>query len=180
MLGPILEAARIRLEPPRLEHLPRFVAWFSDPEVTRYLLRRFPPSLRQEERWLESVAESDIDVVWAVVLKETGAIIGVTALHRIDWRYRHGWVEISLGERSIWGKGYGTETLRRCTAFAFEELGFEKVLASVYSGNEASVRMLKTIGYQHCGLLRRNAFFDGQWHDERLAEILRADWMNSP
>jgi RimJ/RimL family protein N-acetyltransferase len=173
MLGPILEATRVRVEPPRPEHLPRFVAWFSDPEVTRYLLRRFPPSLRQEERWLESMASSEADIVWAVVLKDTGTAIGVTALHRIDWRYRHGWIEISLGERTMWGKGYATETLRRCTAYAFEELGLEKVLASVYSGNEASLRMLKKIGYEQCGLLRRNAFFGGEWHDEWLGEILR-------
>jgi hypothetical protein len=41
MLGPVLQAERIRVEPPRPDHLPRFVAWFSDPEVTRYLLRRY-------------------------------------------------------------------------------------------------------------------------------------------
>ena len=180
MLGPILAATRVRLEPPRPEHLPRFIAWFSDPEVTRYLLRRFPPSLRQEERWLEAVARSEADLVWAVVIKEAGGVVGVTALHRIDWRSRHGWVEITLGERAAWGKGYGTETVRLCTAYAFEELGLEKVLASVYSGNEASIRMLKKIGYEQCGLLRRNAFFGGEWHDEWLGEILREEWQRSP
>jgi RimJ/RimL family protein N-acetyltransferase len=180
MLGPILETPRVRLEPPRPEHLSRFIAWFADPGVTRYLLRRFPPSLRQEEQWLEEMARSEADVVWAVILKGAGAVAGVTALHRIDWRSRHGWVEITLGERSAWGQGYGTETVRLCTAYAFEELGFEKVLASVYSGNDASIEILKTIGYQQCGLLRRNAYFGGQWHDEWLGEILREDWRQSP
>jgi RimJ/RimL family protein N-acetyltransferase len=179
MLGPILEAARIRVEPPRPEHASRFVAWFSDPEVTRYLLRRFPPSLRQEQEWLDAMAASETDVVWAVVLRQTGAVIGVTALHRIDWRFHHGWIEISLGDRSAWGKGHATETLRLCTAYAFEELGLEKVLASVYSGNDASIRMLKKLGYEQCGLLRRNAFFGGEWHDEWLGEILREEWRHS-
>lgn len=180
MLGPILEAARIRVEPPRADHLPRFVAWFSDPEVTRYLLRRFPPSLRQEEEWLERTAASKTDVVWAVVLKETGAPIGVTALHRIDWRHRHGWIEISLGDRSTWGHGYATETLGLCTTYAFDELGFEKVLASVYSGHRASLRMLEKLGFQPCGLLRRHAFFGGGWRDEWLGEVLRDEWRPSP
>jgi RimJ/RimL family protein N-acetyltransferase len=173
MLGPILEAVRIRVEPPRAEHLPRFVAWFSDPAVTRYLLRRFPPSLKQEEEWLDAMAESDADVVWSVVLRETGLLVGVTALHRIDWWARHAWVEIALGERSTWGKGYGTETVRLCTDYAFAELGLEKVLASVYRGNGASLRMLEKIGYAPCGLLLRNAFFGGAWHDEWLGEIHR-------
>ena len=109
----------------RPAHLADFVGWFSDPEVTRYLLRRHPPSLRQEARWLERAAASRADVVWAVLRKDPAALIGVTALHRIDWQYRHAWVEISLGDRSTWGQGYATETLRLCVAYGFAELGLE-------------------------------------------------------
>jgi hypothetical protein len=35
MLGPTLAAADVRLEAPRPEHLPSFVRWFADAEVTR-------------------------------------------------------------------------------------------------------------------------------------------------
>jgi RimJ/RimL family protein N-acetyltransferase len=180
MLGPNLDAVAVHVGPPCPDHLPRFVGWFSDPEVTRYLLRRYPPSLRQEAQWLESVAASETDIVWAVTLQETGAVIGVMGLHRIDWRNRHAWVEITLGEPTVWNKGYATETVRLCTGYAFHELGLEKVLASVYTGNAASLRILAKIGYAPCGLLRRNAFFDGQWHDERLGEMLREDWKEAP
>ena len=176
MLGPRLEGDRVRLEPPRGEHLPLFVRWFADPEVTRYLLRRHPPSPRQEEAWLEKAAASGEDVVWSVLTRSDGRVIGVTGLHKIDWRARHGWVEISLGERTAWGKGYATETLRLGTEYAFHELGFEKVLASVYSGNDASLRILAKAGYRRSGLLRRHSFFGGQWHDEWLGEILRDEW----
>jgi RimJ/RimL family protein N-acetyltransferase len=176
MLGPTLQAARVRLCRPRAAHLQQFVAWFSDPEITRYLMRRHPPSLRQEEQWLESIAASETDVVWAVTLGEAQPVIGVTGVHRIDWRYRHGWIEISLGERAAWGKGYATETVRMVTAYAFRELGFEKVLASVYTGNHASLRIVQKLGYAQSGILRHHAFFDGAWHDEWLGEILREEW----
>ena len=179
MLGPILEGKRVRLEPPRIEHLPEFVRWFADPEVTRYLFRRYPPSLKQEGEWLERMAASEEDIVWAVVLKESGELMGVIGLHRIDWRFRHAWIEISLGDRSRWGKGYGTEAMSLSTSHAFLDLGFEKVLASVYSGNDGSLRMLERVGYQQCGLLRRNSYFAGEWHDERLWEILREEWKES-
>jgi [ribosomal protein S5]-alanine N-acetyltransferase len=176
MLGPTLEAEHVRLEPPRPEHLGSFVRWFADPEVTRYLLRRHPPTLRQEEAWLERTAASKSDVVWAVFLPEGATIIGVCGLHRIDWRSRHGWIEISLGDRSQWGKGYATEATRTVTGYAFTELGLEKVLVSVYVGNQASVRILGKVGYRQCGLLRRHAFFGGEWHDELLGELCREEW----
>lgn len=176
MLGPVLESARLRLEPPRPAHLPDFVSWFSDPGVTRYLLRRHPPSLRQEERWLEHVAASRSDVVWAVTRKDPRALVGVTALHRIDWQYRHAWIEITLGDRSTWGQGFATESVGLCTAYGFEELGLEKILASVYSGNEASLRVVARAGFRQAGVLRRHAYFGGEWHDEWLGELLREEW----
>jgi RimJ/RimL family protein N-acetyltransferase len=176
MLGSVLEGERVRLEPPRAEHLPIFLRWFADPEVTRFLFRRHPLSERQEAAWLETVAASQTDLVWAVTLKQDGKIIGVTGLHRIDWQHRHGWPEILIGERSEWGKGYATEAITLVTGHAFHELGLEKVLASIYAGNEASTRMAESVGFRRCGLLRRHAFFDGRWHDEWLGEILRDDW----
>jgi RimJ/RimL family protein N-acetyltransferase len=179
VLGAVLEGRRIRLEPPRTEHLPTFVRWFADPAVTRYLQRRHPPSSRQEAEWLEGVAGSDRDIVWAVALRETGGIIGVIGLHRIDWQSRHAWIEISLGERPAWGQGFGTEAMRLGTAFAFREIGCEKVLASVYSGNDASIRLLEKLGYRQRGLLRRQAFFGGEWHDEWLGEILHEEWKDT-
>jgi RimJ/RimL family protein N-acetyltransferase len=100
----------------------------------------------------------------------------VLGLHRIEWQHRHAWIEIVLGERSAWGKGYATEAMRLGTDHAFQELGLEKVLASVYRGNERSIGMAEKLGYRRCGLLRRNAFFAGEWHDEWLGEILREDW----
>jgi hypothetical protein len=42
VLGPVIEGERVRLEPPHAEHLPTYVRWFADMEVTRYLLFRFP------------------------------------------------------------------------------------------------------------------------------------------
>lgn len=176
MLGPILEGERVRLGPPAPEHLPVFLRWFADPHITRFLLHRFPPSLRQEDEWLERMARSDEDIVWAIVVKATGTLIGSTGFHRITWRHRHATNGIAIGERGHWGKGYGTETIRMTTAYAFRELGLEKVLTEVYEGNDASRRAMERVGFRQCGLLRRNRFFDGRWHDEWLGEILREEW----
>ena len=176
MLGTILAGDRISPRAPGPEDLSTFTRWFADPEVTRYLLRRHPSSPAQEARWFESMAASEKDLVWAVVLKDGELVIGVIGLHRIDWQHRHAWIEIIVGERSVWGKGYATEAMRLATDHAFHELGLEKALASVYSGNERSIRMAEKLGYRQCGLLLRNAFFAGDWHDEWLGEILREDW----
>jgi RimJ/RimL family protein N-acetyltransferase len=176
MLGSILEGDRVRLVPPAPEHLPILVQWFAHPHITRFLLHRSPLSLRQEEEWFDRIARSEQDVVWTIALKEPATLIGVTGLHGITWRHRHAVNGIVIGERAEWGKGYATETIRITTAYAFRELGLEKVRTSVFEGNDASRRAMERAGFRQCGLLRRNRFFDDKWHDEWLGEILREDW----
>ena len=41
----------VRLRPIERDDLPRYVAWFGDPEVRRHLQIYLPFSLAQEERW---------------------------------------------------------------------------------------------------------------------------------
>jgi ribosomal-protein-alanine N-acetyltransferase len=176
MYGPILYGDRVRLEPPKPEYAPTYISWFADPKLTNYMLVRNPPSLHQEQEWLERMAPSQSDVVWAIVLRDTGMLIGNTGLHQIDWRHRHAHSGIIIGDPAQWGKGYATEAMRLRTAYAFRELGLEKVLSSVYLGNDGSRRALERAGYKQCGLLRRNRFIGGQWHDEWLGEVLREEW----
>ena len=84
MLGPILEGERVRLEPPRPEHFPAYQRWFADMKVTRYLLYRFPFTTKAEEEWLEAVGKDPNQVLWAIVLRHDGKLIGNTAIEKID------------------------------------------------------------------------------------------------
>ncbi len=176
MFGPVIEGERIRLEPPRLEHAPVYQRWFADMEVTRYLVYRHPPTLRQEEDFLEKAAEDPHRVLWAIVLKESGKLIGVTGLEKIDWRNRDAESGIMIGDKSEWRRGYASEVMRLRTEYAFLELGLRKVWTGVEMPNEGSRRALEKAGYRQCGLMRRHFFANGQWLDVWMAEIHREDW----
>jgi len=177
VLGPTLEGDRVRLEAPAREHLPSIAKWRTDLEATRYLLiLQFPPSPKQHEDWLEKAAVSQDDIVWTIVDRGDGALVGLCGLDKISWRHRHalGWT--FLGEKERWGRGFGTETARLRTSFAFKQLGFEKVMTEIYSENEASIRMVQKLGFRQAGVLRRHRFVDGTWQDLWLGEMLRDEW----
>jgi ribosomal-protein-alanine N-acetyltransferase len=182
MFGPVIEGERVRLEPPRGEYAARFQRWFADMEVTRYLLHRHPPTLRQEENFLEQVAEDPSRVLWAIVLKERKAgtegskVIGATGLEKIDWRNGDAESGIMIGDRSEWRQGHASEAMRLRTEYAFMELGLRKVWTGVEMPNVGSRRALEKAGYRQCGLLRRHFFVDGKWLDVWAAEIFREDW----
>jgi len=179
MFGPVIEGARVRLEPPRGEDAALFQRWFADMEVTRYLLHRHPPTLRQDEDSLEKAAEDPSRVLWAIARKkgkEGGKVIGATVLEKIGWRNGDAESGIMIGDKREWRRGYASEVMRLRTEYAFMELGLRKVWTGVWLPNTGSRRALEKAGYRQCGLMRRHVLVGGQWHDVWLAEVLREDW----
>src|SRR5262245_23604786 len=176
MFGPVIEGARVRLEPPRAEWSPVYLKWLADREVTRYLRDRHPPSMRQEGEWLEQAANDPHRVLWGIVLKDGGKLIGATVLEKIDWRNGAAESGTMIGDRSEWRRGHASEAMRLRTEYAFTELGLRKVWTGVHMPNVGSRRALEKAGYRQCGLLKKNVLVDGQWLDVWLAEVHREDW----
>ena len=164
----------VTLAPVLPEHLPNHCRWFADPESTRFILRVPPPTLQQEEEWLDRIARSETDVVWAILAGDRQ--VGATGLHDIHWQSRHAKSGILIGERACWGKGYATEAMRLRTAYAFKQLGLEKVWTTAFVENVARRRALERVGYREVGVHRRHYFRQGHWHDLWVAELLREDW----
>ena len=178
MLGPVLEGAHVRLEPPVAEHLALLARWYADPVVTRELPSRFP--LRFNERWLDELALNHTDIMWVMVAKQSGAPVGAMSLYAINWQHRHAWIGALVGERPYWGQGQATEAGRLIADFAFLELGFEKLILQTATGNGAARRVAEKIGFRQSGVLRHHRFFEGRWHDDWLGELLREDHARRP
>ena len=175
MLGPILEGSKVRLEPPSPEHMAAWTRWRADAQVTRYLTFRTPRTIQGQTELLEAAAKDQFGVFWSVIISESGQHVGGASLDKINWRTRNAEVAFTLGETSAWGKGYATVAGALMTRYAFRELNFEKVWATVM-GDNASRKTLEKLGYRQCGLMRRHGFVDGHWHDQWLGEILRDEW----
>jgi RimJ/RimL family protein N-acetyltransferase len=175
VFGPILRGESISLEPPQPEYLDTYRGWLADLDVTRYLLVRFPPSEKQEEEWYERQASSEATAIWAIVLE--GRPIGSTGLHNIDWINRHASSGMLIGDRSQWGKGYASQAVALRTAFAFRELGLERLETESFAVNAPMHRALEKSGYRKIGLKRRYAYRGGVWHDAYIFELLRDEWL---
>jgi ribosomal-protein-alanine N-acetyltransferase len=174
VLGPILRGEHISLEPLRIEDIDLFCSWFADTELTRFLLKRFVPSYEREEEWLRGAASDRNTVHWGIV--RDGRTIGTTALHNIDWINRHATTGTIIGDRSVWGRGYGSESVRLRTGYAFGELGLERLETQSAADNIGMHRALERSGYQRIATRRRYMYSGGAWHDTYIFELLREEW----
>lgn len=91
-----------------------------------------------------------LDLAMGIWDPTTGAYLGGTGLHRIDWNVRS--FEIGYWIRkSEEGRGYVTETVRLLTAMAFDALAANRVFLRVAESNIRSWRIPERLGFVHEG-----------------------------
>ena len=174
MFGPFLKGEHVTLRPADDTDPPRFVPWFADMEVTRWLGRGSAVALYQEVDYFKKAGESKTDIVW--MIEADGETVGATGIHGIDWKDAHGTTGIVIGDKRWWGRGVATAAMSLRTRYAFRELNLRKLVTKVYVPNEGSRKALEKNGYRTVGISRMHYFTLGQWHDEWLGEVLREDW----
>src|SRR5206468_3077409 len=111
-----------------------------------------------EEDYLRRMADSATDLVLGVVVREGEKFIGAVGLHQIDSRNRHAGLGVALGDRTAWGKGYGTEATALLVRHAFCTLNLNRVWLEVYEYNARAVRAYEKVGFRLEGRLRQDNF----------------------
>jgi RimJ/RimL family protein N-acetyltransferase len=171
-----LVGSQVYLRPLGLEDAVTLTAWLNDPEVTRNLLVYRPLTQMAEEAFLRKISESESDIVLGIMVREPEQFIGVTGLHHFDFRNCHASFGISIGDKTAWGKGYGTEATRLMVRYAFETLNLNRVWLHVHEYNERGFRVYQKVGFRTEGRLRQDVFRDGRYWDTLVMAVLREEW----
>jgi RimJ/RimL family protein N-acetyltransferase len=168
----------VRLRPVEREDLPRFVEWFSDPEVRRYLGIALPFSLAQEERWFEDLQErlEKQELVVLTIETSEGAHIGNISLMDINWKDRYAELGITIGDKDYWNQGYGTDATRTMLRVAFNDMNLHRVFLRVHADNARGIRCYEKVGFQREGTLRESVFRAGAYRDMVLMSILASEF----
>ena len=77
---------------------------------------------------------------------------------------------------SEWGKGYTTDAAQLMIDFAFTTLGLHRVSAAIGPDNDASIALVKRLGFTYEGRLRDHVFTNGAWRDSVLYSVLAPEW----
>jgi RimJ/RimL family protein N-acetyltransferase len=75
-----------------------------------------------------------------------------------------------------WGHGSATDASRVLLRFAFSTLGRHRVTAAIGPENEASIAVVKRLGFTYEGHLRDHVFTNGDWRDSLLYSLLEGEY----
>jgi len=148
----------------------RYLAWLSDPEVSRYLEVRFAPTHTQERlaSFIDDCNTNANVLLLGIILKQDDRHIGNIKLGPIDWNHLTGEIGLLIGDRSQWGKGYARLAISLVSDYAFENLKLCKLTAGCYAGNEGSARAFAGAGFLFEGRRLLQWVVDGRRQDGLL------------
>ena len=155
-----------------------FYEYASDGEVSRYLLWSPHQSLeytREYLAYLESRYAVGDFFDWAIVLKDSGRMIGTVGFTRFRYEDDCGEVGYVLS-RSFWGNGYAVEALRAVLRFGFCTLLLERIEAKFLEGNVRSLSVMEKVGMRLEGYHRSSMRVKGSLRTVGVAAILRDEF----
>ncbi|MFN8532741.1 MAG: GNAT family protein [Dehalococcoidia bacterium] len=171
----------VSLGPLRRELVPLYHRWMNDFEVIRTLGARFTPMTEDAEAaWFEGASHNYSAVHFTVYENEHGKPIGVTSLTQIDHQHRRATFGISLGEKSDWGKGYGTETTRLMVQYGFVGLDLHNINLTVLPFNERGIRAYLRAGFRETGRRREAVRIAGKAYDVISMDCLASEQPPGP
>jgi len=175
---PMIRGERVYLRAAERDDIPTFVRWLSDAETTAYLSMRSPMSRPMEEDWFErAVAQQGKDGYHFVICRlDDDRPIGTIGLFALDLVNGKAGLGITIGEKQLWGQGYGSDALNALVDFGFGQLRLERIWLEVYDFNVRARRSYEKNGFRLEGTERHAAYRDGKFLDTHLMSILRDEW----
>ena len=175
---PMIRGERVFLRASERPDVALFVRWFNDAETASFLSQRAPLSTPLEEGWFERMLEGQGREGYHFVIcrLDDGEPIGTIGLFALDHVNGSAGMGIMIGDKSLWGHGYGSDALNALLDFGFGELRLERIWLDVYDFNARARRSYEKCGFVLEGTKRRAFFRRGRYVDVHLMSILREEW----
>ena len=140
---------RVRLREHVMEDLEPFCDWQMDAEVARYL--SWLPRTKEQcvAALLDAIEQqsalSRVRYFFAVEEVQSGEVVGDVGFTKTSVTAADcGW----FVRRSFWGNGFASEAVRCLLSMAFGEIGLNRLAASAFLRNRASVRVAEKCGFR--------------------------------
>ncbi|HEX2802413.1 MAG TPA: GNAT family N-acetyltransferase [Sphingomicrobium sp.] len=153
----VIRTERLVLRRARSDDASALHRLFTNPVAMRYWSRPVHEQMEQTENWLQSMLDPPTAETDDFIVTLDGALIGKLGC----------WQLPDVGfmlDPDLWGRGYAYEAF---TAFIERRrrLGSSHLTADVDPENEASLRLLKRVGFNETGREARTWNIAGEWRD---------------
>jgi ribosomal-protein-alanine N-acetyltransferase len=175
---PILESERLRFRRLTDNDAPQILELRSDPKIMEFIPR---PLLLDLEGALAHIKmindniDANTDINWAVTEKNNDKCIGIMGFFRTqpeNFRTELGYMILPKYS----GKGYVTEAVKEILDYAFNQLNFHSIEATIDSRHIKSERVLIKNGFSKEAHFKENFFYNNEFTDTVIYSLLKRNF----
>ena len=133
-----------------------FQRWYADREIAELLRHDLEPLTPAQSRaYFETfiLPSSARGTCFAIHERKGKRLVGTTALtDRVNGRNGvSALFRIVIGEKGVWGQGYGTEATRLVAEEAFDNMGLSEIRLEVFNHNVRAIAAYTKVGFEVTG-----------------------------
>jgi RimJ/RimL family protein N-acetyltransferase len=162
------------LEPAQDNH--HYATWMNDEEIRRYF-SIYPTSDTRGKERLELLYKDGKHIIFGVALNEDNRLIGLVGLKDINYINQSAEFYVIIGDRTAWGRGYGTEATTLMVRYGFMELNLNRIQTQDMEDNIGGWRADEKAGFTYEGTLREVILRFGKYNDVRVYSLLRSEYL---
>ncbi|MEM7538294.1 MAG: GNAT family protein, partial [Chloroflexota bacterium] len=137
-----------------------------------------PTTVEKQQAWLEKYSgckEVNGAIAFAIETHEQ-EYAGMVTIHSID--ERHGKFGFSMIiDRPFRRRGYAEDAVRLMLKYGFMERRLRKCNSGCVSYNTASAELHRKLGFVEEGRLRKDSYYNGDFHDELVFGLLLDEYL---
>jgi RimJ/RimL family protein N-acetyltransferase len=171
----MIKGRRVTLRRVEPADYPLVQRWQNDPLVFRWMDYERPFSLEDIRASEERASQEG----YPFLIEVEGRPIGRIGLNNLRHRDRLASLYIFIGERDLWGRGYGRDALMTLLAYAFDTLNLRMVELWTLADNERAVNLYKRAGFVEDARLRDRSWIEGHYVDHLVMSITAEEFARS-
>jgi [ribosomal protein S5]-alanine N-acetyltransferase len=157
---PVITHSECRLRPLVVEDAATWFAYASKPQVMKYMSSGAKDVNELGSRIEAANSKLSVPVFYGITLISDGDLIGTVGFHTISERNLTAEITYDLNP-SCWGRGIATAACSATADWAFSNLGWVRIQATVMEANSKSIRVLQKCGFFLEGKVRNFRLMDG-------------------
>lgn len=176
-----LKTNRLILRPFERSDLEDVLAYYSLPEVQRYLDWKARDKYEAKEAFEAMRKQTRLTrpgeiLTLAIVRKSDGAVMGHVSLRWTDATAGQGEIRFAIAP-TYRRNGYCREAVTAMIGLAFSEYRLHRIFAVTAGDNAASAKLLRGLGMRLEAHYREHALFQGEWDEELHFAVLAREWL---
>jgi ribosomal-protein-alanine N-acetyltransferase len=148
-----LHGERVYLRRPTTDDAARVFTWERDDDVWRYDPHRpYSNSMAEFLPIFErNYVRGNGRQFWFIIENERHFPIGTITYFNLDYRIGQTEIGLGLGDKTSWGKGYGSEAIRTLVQYLFSLPGISRIYAETAMANHPARRAFARANFTEVG-----------------------------